>query len=397
MVIQTTDEVAAQIRDGIEAAISQTVPILPKAFIDVLAKVLAGVFVILLKYCGFIFLQLFVSTASSRPTEINGRTITPLIERGREVGLGDPEPATQAQLSVEVTVLTQTGSLKAGMQLLRSETGILYEVVAPVALDAATVPVTIRAIGDQDGGDGSGTIGNLVAGDAVSFVNPPATIERETTVLSQVVTAADAEDPEAYRRRVLRKKQRPPQGGAHADYWGWATSVEGIINAYPYAGLPGEIDLYIEASEESSGDPDGIPTNAQKTAVFDYINDTSPETGLARRRPVNDAVNVLPITRTEFDLVLAGLEAVDVDALKTSIEVAVDEYLRAREPYIQGLSSLPRDDRITQGAIAGVVEDVVNADGSSVVSIQLKKGGLPVSAYILGNGEKAKRGTVTLI
>lgn len=61
----TIDEIRDSIVSQIEASIGQTVPLLPKAFIRVLAKVLAAAILVLYKYGGFIFLQIFVSTASA--------------------------------------------------------------------------------------------------------------------------------------------------------------------------------------------------------------------------------------------------------------------------------------------------------------------------------------------
>ena len=172
LAVPTTSEVSDTIVSQLEASLSQTIPLLPKAFSRVLAKVLAGVFVLIYKYAGFIFLQLFVQYASFQETTINGKTIRPLVEWGRLIGVGDPDEATRAELVVDVTVTNQTGQLAAGAHLLRAETGVGYQTLYPVDLDAATVQVAIRATSDEDGNGGEGTIGNLNAGDEISFVNP---------------------------------------------------------------------------------------------------------------------------------------------------------------------------------------------------------------------------------
>ena len=119
--------------------------------------------------------------------------------------------------------------------------------------------------------------------------------------------------------------------------------------------------------------------------------------GLASRRPVGAAVNALPITRQAFNVLVTGLEVDDVSGTHTAIAEAVDEYLRAREPFIVGLSQLPRVDRITQAAVSGLIDDVVNALGGSVATVALRQGVDPLSAYTLGPGEKAKLGTVTYV
>jgi len=396
--VPTTQEVTETIVAQLEAALSQTIPLLPKSFTRVLAKALGGVFVLIYKYAGFVFLQLFVAYATMRETTINGVVIRPLVEWGRLIGVGDPDDATRAELLIDVTVTDQTGDLAGGSHLLRSQTGVGYQTITTVPLDAATVQVTIRATSDQQGNGGEGVIGNLEPGDEVSFVNPLPNIVRVAVVDSQTVQAADAESEENYRRRVMERFQAKPQGGAYADYRVWATSVEGIIRAYPYTGQdPGEVDVFCEATEASSGSPDGIPTGAQLTAIYDAIQ--LDEAGTATRRPVGAAVNVYAITRTAFDVDVDGLDvssATETEAtVKSQLDAAVDEYLRGREPFIVGLSVLPRLDRITEAGVSGVVDAVLDATGAVATSVTVEKGGTPLIAYTLDDGEKAKLGVIS--
>jgi uncharacterized phage protein gp47/JayE len=379
----TTATISANIIAQIQTSIGQSVPFLPKAFINVLAKVLAGIFIILYKYCGFIFLQMFVAYASDQPTTVNGQVIVPLTELGRQLGVGDPDPATQAQLSVQVVVKNMTGSLSAGQSAVNTTTGVIYEVAFDVPLNAPTVPATIRAVSDQSGGDGSGAIGNMQPGDIVSFANPLPNISSNATVLAQVVTGADAESTDLYRSKILQHRQNPPQGGAYADYQGWALEAQGIINAYPYAGPPGQVIVYCEADTVSSGSPDGIPTAPQLAAALAAINVNV--AGLATRRPVNAAVQALAITRTGFAVTVTGLLP-DTTTTRQAISDGVDEYLRTREPFIDGLSALPKANRISNAAVSGVVQTIVESVGATVANVKV----VPGPGYDLGSGEKAK-------
>lgn len=379
----TTRDISDQIVGHLAASLSQSIPILPKAFARVLAWVLAGLFVLLYKYAGFIFLQLFVAHASDQETEVNGKKLIPLIEWGVLLGVGRPIASTRAEHMVAVAVTNQVDSLPAGTTLLRSETRILYQTVAAVALDAPTVQLRIKAIGDESGGDGSGAIGNLTNGDVLTFANLPPNVASQVTVVSQVTTGADAETTDAYRARIVRRVQRRPQGGAYADYQAWGEEVEGIVAIYPYAGDPGEVDIYVEASEASSGSPDGIPTAPQLDAVLESIELN--EAGLATRRPVNAAPNVLPISRVAFAVTISGLDP-ETQENKDAITEGLDEYLRSREPFIVGLSSLPREDRITEAAISGIVDTIVNAQGATVTTVSMTPG----PAYTLAPGEKSK-------
>jgi uncharacterized phage protein gp47/JayE len=388
----TTEGVAASILAQIEAAIGQTTPLLEKAFSRVLSKALGGMQVILYKYAGFMFLQMFVEYATAEETVVNGKVIRPLVEIGKQLGVGEPLAATRAEVMVEVTVKLQSGVLGAGSQLLHPASGVLYLTVAAVPLNAATVAVTARASSDQHGGAGEGAVGNREPGEILSFANPLPNIARDAVVQSQSVTGSDAEDVEVYRARIMRRIQRRPQGGAPADYQEWGESVAGILNVYPYGGAPGEEDVYVEATEDSSGSEDGIPTSAQLAQVLAAIE--FDDAGLASRRPAGAAVNVLPITRRPFDIIVTGLGGQAVAELEDAIAEAADEYLRSREPFIVGLSTLPRTDRITQAAVAGVIDEVVSAAGGAVGLVTLVDGG-PIHAHTLANGEKAKLGNLT--
>jgi uncharacterized phage protein gp47/JayE len=379
----TTETLSANIIGQLEGELSQTIPLLPKAFCRVLAKVLAAVFVLLFRYAGFIFLQLFVAHASMSETTVNGKKLRPLVELGRLFGVGDPQDATRAEHTVQITVKSLSGTLSAGDKLLRAETGVIYDVVAAINLDAATKLVHIRASGDGQGNGGVGTIGNLTNGDIVSFAKPLSNVATDAVVTATVVAAADAETPDNYRRRIFQRVQRRPQGGAYADYQSWAEEVEGIVAAYPYAGAPGEVDVYVEATEASSGSPDGIPTAPQLAAVLASIEIN--EAGLATRRPVNAAINVLPISRVAFAVTISSLDP-DTTENRAAIKEGADEYLRSRRPYIVGLSSLPREDRITEAAVSGIVDSIVNAQGATVTTVGLTPG----PAYTLGPGQLAK-------
>lgn len=386
----TTQELSASIVGAIEAQIGQSVPLLPKAFIRVLAKVLAATFITLYKYIGFIGLQLFVRTASGSPTVINGKTITPLIEWGRLIGLGDPLKATAAELTIDVTVEQQTGSLPSGSQLLGETNGVTYLTIGSVLLNAPVVSVTVRAAADPNGSGGVGEIGNLDPGAVLNFANPLPNVARATVVTAQTVTGADAETIDSYRQRVIDRFQRRPQGGAYADYAIWGEEVTGIASVYPYTGPPGEVNAYVESSTET----DGIPTQAQLDAVFDSIE--FDQSGLASRRPANAFVNVLPIARTSFDVTITGLKGNDLATLQADITAAVEGYFLRAEPFIVGLNTPPRRDRLSRIELLGIINDVTKAADGTFTGATFTQTGtaIQLEVYNLGEGEKAKAANV---
>jgi len=390
----TTKDISDNIIAQLSATLNQTIPLLPKSFLRVLAKVLGGFFVLLYKYGGVMFLQMFVSTASINETTVNGKVFSPLIEWGRLVGIGDPVAATQAELSITITVENQVGTLPSGTQLINADNGVTYITIGVVVLSAPSVSAVIRAASDQVGRGGAGVIGNLGPGAIVSFANPLANVARNSTVVTQTVTGANGESTEAYRQRIVDRFQKLPQGGALADYELWGEETAGIIAVYPYTSdCPGQVDVYCEAT--TATDPDGIPPTAQLDAVLDSINLDS--SGLASRRPANALANSFAITRTPFDLEITVFVVDNRSSVQTTIETAVTEYFLEREPFIEGLSILPRFDRITRSGVAGVVDDIVSAAGGVFSSVIVKQGATPIDIYSLGIGEKAKADTVVFV
>jgi phage-related baseplate assembly protein len=392
MDVPSTQDVSDIIIAQLEGSLAQTIPILPKAFLRVLAKVLSGVFILLWKYAGFIFLQLFVEEATMQPTTINGVVRQPLVDWGRLIKVSDPVPATAAQHTISVTVTNQTGTLAAGAQLVDSGSGVIHQTVAPVTLNAPTVQVNIVAVSDQNGGDGSGTIGNLDPGDTLNFANPLPNVASSVTIVTRLIDGADAETPASYRARVLSKFRAQPQGGAYADYREWGLTVPGVVNIYPYAGAPGVVDIYVEVS--TSLNADGIPDSTILSEVLNAVNFNDGD-GLATRRPVNAAPNPLAITRTTFDVNITNLDA--PDGTLADVENGLTEYFLSREPFIVGLSTFPREDRITRAAVSGIVDTIVSAVGGSVSAVDLLSGGVSIPSHTLAKGEKAKLGTVTPI
>jgi uncharacterized phage protein gp47/JayE len=387
------DDVRSVILNSLQSSFNQRIPLLPKAFNRVLSKTVAGVVVTLYKYGAFMGLQQFVRFATNEETEINGELVKPLTEEGRKIGIGDPVGGTRAEFEIEVVVTNQVGQLDANSQLLNDDNGVTYLTIGAVALSAPTVTATIRASKDQSGGNGSGSIGNMDLGETVSFANPIPNVERDTTVTKQTVQGANAEETEAYRQRIIDFYQKRPQGGAYADYEQWGEETAGIINTYPYTGDPGEVDLYSEATPESSGSDDGIPTAAQLVAVKESVELNV--AGKATRRNVNAFVNSYAITRTGFTVEVTGLVADDLATTQEKIVEAVEQYFLSREPFIHGLSIEPRRDRIVNSEVSGAVANVASSFGATFVSVVVKEASVVIQLRQLGVGEKAKATSVT--
>lgn len=391
----TVAAISAQILAQLESALSTVIPLLPKAFLRVLSNTLGAIFVLEWKYGGFIFQQIFVKTATIKEVSINGVLVSPLKEWGRLISVGDPDPAVQAELDILITVTSQIGQLDAGTQLINVDNGVTYLLVAAVPLDAPTKTGQIRAAADQGGGNGAGTIGDLEVNDIVSFANPIANVFRDAVVTVVTTAGEDAEDTEIYRQRIIDRFQKRPQGGALIDYEVWGLDAEGVLRIYPYTGnQPGRVDVFVESSTEV----DGIPTAGQLQAVFDAIfsDPALAPTLLANRRPGNAFVNVFPITRRDFDVQVSGITGIDAAEQATvtaDIEAALVSFFAAREPFISGVTTVPRTETITKASVTSTVDDIVTGAGGSIqgaVEFDFNPFVTGRDVYTLVTGEKAK-------
>lgn len=393
---KSTTDIANNLLSQFSAALGQTVSVVAKSALRVIAFAVGGVFSLLWKYLGWIFQQMFVDTATFGEVVINGLPINPLVAWGNLIGVGSPTPATQAEATVDVTVTNQTGSISAGTQLIKADTGVIYDVVTSILLDAATVTVTVRAVGDQNGGDGAGSIGDLTAGNTLQFVSAFSNIERDATVNTVTVNGEDAETEENYRQRVIERFKQRPQGGAGVDYVIWGKTVAGVVDILPYVNEtdPGVVDVYVETDNP----PDGIPTAAELQAVKDAVELDSD--GLATRRPITASVNTIAITRTDFTVTVTGITGVsDLPQVQSDINELIGIFFVARRPFIDGVTLPPRTDKILQTSIIGIVEDVVTAAGGQFTNAQfeLTAGGGFITSYTLGTGEKASVQSVVFV
>lgn len=385
-VTQISDNIIAQL----ESTLNQAIPGLPRAFYRVSSKAIAAVYVILYKYGGFIALQQFVTFASDKEVTINGKVLIPLNEWGVLVGVGLPVAATRAELTTTIIVEQAGDTILAGALLYSTANGYTYRLLTSVVLTGGSVVGTVRAVNDQTDTGGRGALGNLENGDLLQFAQPQPGAATNTIVLAQVVTAANAEATDDYRRRVSTRFSARPQGGAASDYRIWSEEVPGIVRAYPYTGvLPGTVDVFVEATPESSGSPDGIPTPAQLVEVTNSIN--KDQNGLATRRNINALPNVQAITRTAFVTTVTGIAGVsDLATVEGDVRAALIEYFLNAEPFIDGLDLPPRLDRITTTTATSVAEDIITAANGTFTDLEITLLAVPTATYTLTTGEKAK-------
>ena len=372
--------------------------ILPKSFINVLATVLAAVFITNYKLTEWLFLQLFPDTAYWDYVDIFGRRIRPLVEMGIKMGVGEPDIGTQWRGRISVTVIHAGGVLIAGTQLKSEITGKLYITEEGVPLKNETEQVIITSAE-------TGAPGNLEVDDILSFVNPLGTVAKTATVCEVIEYAKENETEQDYRARVSQRFRMPPMGGALSDYRIWSNEVSGVWNSYPQKdeSTPTGILIWV------AGKPGLFPHRVPDAALLIKVGKSctyDPVTGKANRKPVAAIIdpaknetytNISPISNMFFGVKIYGLTGIDVEDFWEPCKSALDDYFLSREPYIRGLSDdNNKTNIISRNNILSVANQVAISLKAEFSDVELIANGEPIPAYTLTVGQLAEMETLAI-
>ena len=391
-------EVEALLINSFEHEFNKKLRLLPKSFIRVFCRVLAGVFIILYKQIGWYFLQLFPETADWKEVTILGQRIRPLVKLGALFGIGDPLAGVQWQGVIEVEVLKTGSVLYSGTQLKSSVTGKLYVTseTKTFLLNKERVKVVCTEIG---------TAGNLEKNDVLNFVNPYGFIKSEAVILEVERMGLDEELEANYRERLINRFRLQPQGGALADYRIWAADVPGVLRVYPYNDKeqPGGVLLYVSGIPSVFNDriPDkGLLKKVGEVCTYD------PETGKAIRKPLtamldpkNDGSyeNIKPISVVEIEVVVTGVTGIAPADFAELIKPALKNYFLDRDLYIRGLSDdNNRTNIVSKNHVITVINQIAVTAKAVFEEVVLKKENVVFSSYILDNGKLAKLGAFSV-
>lgn len=373
---------------GLENELNVKFRLLPKSFIRVMAKVLSAVFISLYRQQAWIFLQMFVATASFDEIEVLGRKIRPLVLWGDLVGIGEPGHSTQFTGIIKVKVTAINTYLMQGTQFVNPATGKLYLTMENVLLKNEEELIKVKC-------SESGTAGNLVVGDKLNTTSPLSNIDKTAICTEVTLEAVDEEDENTYRSRVAARWRVQPQGGALSDYRKWASEVPGVSQTYIYKddNSAAGVIIYVVANNESRIPGSDLLVQVGRTCSYD------PETGMGRKPigaildPENNETykNIRPCAIVEFDVRINGYSGEEMNSFKTSVKSNIETYFLQREPFVRGLSvDNERTDRISSNNISGVVNDIAEGFNGYFGRVVLLKDGVEIQSYNLGKGQLAK-------
>ena len=391
---KTADYIYNLLIQSFQEKFNNRLRLLPKSFIIVLSKVLAGIFLIPYKLTVWFYLQLFPDTASFDEVDVLGYTLRPLVKLGNLFGVGNPTSGTAWEGTVRANVIYTGNAVMAGTQLKSEKTGCLYATSVSVMTEGESVDIPVYCTQ-------SGIVGNLDEGDSLHFVSPIGFVQEDAEVVETVKLGVDDETEAHYRSRVLNRYSTQPQGGALADYRLWAFDVPGVLQTYPYndEDSPGGVLLYVSGTTDLF--PDRVPDSTLLRQVG-HACTYDPDTGVANRKPITAILdpqgdesypNVRAVRIITFNVYVTSFSG-DGDfgsQLKTELETFFDN----REPYIRGLSSdNNRSDSILRNSLISIANSVAVSMKAKFDTVTMNINGPEISEYDLGKGELAALGNL---
>jgi len=353
-----------------------------KAVFRTLSQVVSGEIRLVYLYGGEIQRNVFPDLAES---ELNGGTL----ERFGRARLGrDPFPPSQGLYLVDVTGVSG-GVIRAGITF-KAANGLNYSNENALTLTGTTGQITLRALTP-------GLTAQLKTGDKLNSTEPMLNVSSVVTVASELSTPLNAETIEDYRDKVLQSFRTESQGGAAGDYRLWSSDAQGVEEVYPFTGMPGEINLFVEATEQDSTDGFGTPSQTILDAVKSVVEldpDDSKNINDRGRLPMGVfEISYLPVTPVPVAVSVLGYTGNTSEA-QTLLGVAIKDYLKTVRPYVAGADPVDLSMLSVQRLI-GVVSDALPV-AYNFTSLEVRINGSLISIRKFLNGDIPIPGTITV-
>lgn len=279
--------------------------------------------------------------------------------------------------------------LPSGTQMVRGD-GYLYQSTATgtVASGAVTVPVTsvLPLIDAVNNPTGSGAASNTPSGTVLTLQSPVLGIQQNGTAATAFTGGADVETDDSLRTRMLQRYQAPPQGGALADYVGWALAVPGVTRAWcaPNGFGAGTVVVYVMLDTAEAGNggfpvgTDGISPDDQgpngprgTIATGDQLTVAN---AIISEQPVTALVYVCAPTANTVDFTISSISTAPT-SVRTAIQNAITQIFLEQGSPIPGTSVEMSAIEAAIAAIAGTSGFVITAPAGNIANAT---GKLPV-------------------
>ena len=320
-----TDRILADFK----AKMGNTSNFLRRSTFRVLAQVQAGAVHLLYGYQEYKADQMFISTADADSLEF----------LGGEYGIARTQ-AVEATGSVRVTGIVAT-AIPLGTKFKSADDEEFVTDAAATIAASGSVDVAVTAVV-------AGAAGNEETGTELEFVSPIGGVNGTVEVISPGISGgADTETDDAYRERLLARKQYPPHGGARSDYVAWALEVSGVTRAWCIPEYDGAGTVGVGFVRD--GDTDPVPNDTLRQEMYEYL--------LEHTDPVSGETVGCPVGAQP------GLEILDIQDLNLNPDISVHPFTDA-----------------VKDAVEAEIEDLITRDGGPGETIYLSKLSEAISA-----------------
>lgn len=346
----TLSELVTRIQQDLLSRLSLVAPVLRRAMVYVLSRVIAGAVHMLHGHLEYLGKQVFpdlsdgdflarqaalfgvnrtAAAFATGPVVLDGTNAT-VIPVGTVLLRAD---GARVEVTTEATIATLSawaGATAYAVGALRTNGGNIYEcTVAGISAGSGGPTGTGTAITDNTAtwryvaagtaavratvtSELAGADGNADVGAPVTLESPIAGATSAATVgAGGIVGGTDEETDAALRVRLIDRLRNPPHGGNAADYVAWAKEVAGVTRAwcYPLEGGAGTVTVRFVRDNDASL----IPDAGEVTAVQNYIDAVRPVTAVVTVAaptsvPLDFTISVTPDTSTVRAAVTAELE-----------------------------------------------------------------------------------------
>ena len=358
----TLQQLVDRIAGDFVAKITGASPLAMRSVLKTMAIVYAGAVHLLYGYLDNMTKQLFAATATA---DIDGGKLDTI---GSEYGI-IRNAATKA-----IGIITCTGTpvtLIPKGSVLASSLSIQYITDADATIGGGG-SITVAITAETAGADG-----NDDAGVSLAFVSPIAGVNSTATVDSNgLINGADEETDDAYRQRILSRKQLAPHGGDANDLEQWTKEVDGVTRAwiYPQYNGPGTVAVYFVRDGQSPI----TPTAGQIATVLAYLTSHTDVFGQVTGVPIT----MLPGLFVAAPVLVPLNFTIKLYPNTTDVQTTVQEQLVDliyREAYPAQTLYLSR--------IQEAISAAIGEERSAIVT--------PASDVILAYNELGQLGTIT--
>lgn len=298
------------------------------------------------------------------------------------------EPATAATGTATFSGTNGT-VLSAGTVMTRGD-GYAYQSTASGTVASGTVTVPIAAvlqpIDPVNNPTGNGAAGNAASGTVLTLQSPIIGIQMSGTS-SALTGGADVELDDSLRTRMLQAYQNPLQGGATADYDGWALAVPGVTRAWnaPNGFGAGTVVVYVMLDVTEAGN-NGFPVGSNGVSQHDQGPGGAPRGTVAigdqlivadaiiSLQPVTALVYVCAPVANTIDFTISGISTAPT-SVRNAISDAIRQVFLDQGSPISGTSVDMSAIESAIAAISGTAGFVITSPSGNIANTT---GNLPV-------------------